>query len=130
MKDCIFCKIAKGESPSYKVYEDKDYMAFLDIFPKSKGHTLVITKKHYRWVHDVENFSEYWETARKVLRQVEKAFKPQWMQYITHGLIPHAHIHVIPRYEPVESAGFLPTESLSFSKEEMEEIAKKIRDAI
>lgn len=130
MSDCIFCKIVKGELPFYKVYEDDAYLAFLDIYPKSRGHTLLITKKHYRWVHDVDNFGKYWETAREVLKAVEKAVQPKWTQYFTHGLIPHAHIHIVPRYESIESAGFLPAEPLKFSKEEMEETAKKIKEAV
>lgn len=130
MKDCIFCKIVQGEAPSHKVYEDDKHLAFLDIFPKTKGHVLVITKKHYRWVHDVEDLGVYWEKTRDILRGIEKAMNPEWMQTATHGLIPHAHIHLMPRYEPVESAGFLPSGSLKVTKKELEEVAEKIRKVL
>lgn len=97
MENCIFCKIAKGEAPAYKVYEDKNYLAFLDIFPSVIGHTLVIPKTHYQWVHDVPNFGEYWQVALKVIRAIEKSLHPKWVNYFTYGAIPHAHIHVLPR---------------------------------
>ena len=54
MNDCIFCDIVKGESPSWKVYEDELVMAFLDIYPAAEGHTLVIPKKHAKDIYDVD----------------------------------------------------------------------------
>ena len=53
MTDCIFCKIVNNELPSYKIYEDENFLSFLDIFPKNEGHVLVIPKKHYRISLDV-----------------------------------------------------------------------------
>ena len=130
MDDCIFCKIVKGESPCYKVYEDENYLGLLDIFPASKGHVLLITKKHYRWVHDVENFEKYWGTALKVKKALEKAMSPKWIQYLTHGLIQHAHIHIIPRYDKVSASRVIPDQGrLTFTKKEFTEIAKKISSA-
>lgn len=130
MKDCIFCQIVKGKSPSYKIYEDEYFYGLLDIFPASKGHSLLIPKKHYRWVHDVEKFSEYWEKALVIKKALDKAFKPEWVQYLTHGVIPHAHIHIIPRYDTVDFINVVPKQGiLKFNKEEMEEIAKKISSA-
>lgn len=126
MQDCIFCKIIAGKLPSYKVYENDKFYAFLDIFPTTTGHTLVIPKKHYRWVHDVPEFGEYWETARTVAQKVERALKPQWVQFFTHGVVPHAHIHILPRYESVSGASMLPSEKLSFSKEELEKFRTEI----
>ncbi len=127
MEKCIFCQIVAGKSPTYKIYEDDLFMAILDIFPKSRGHILLLTKKHYSRVHDVPEFKEYWATALKIAKTLQKALNPKWTQFFTHGLIPHAHIHVVPRYEPVEEAAVLPTEPLTFSKEEMNEVAETIR---
>lgn len=127
MQDCIFCQIAAGKVPSFKVYEDDKFLGFLDIFPTSKGHSLLIPKKHFRWVHDVPDFGQYWETVLKVERAIEKGFKPKWVQYFTHGYIPHAHIHIIPRYDEI-GAEFFPDGKIDPpSKEEMTEIAAKIR---
>lgn len=132
MNDCIFCKIVKGELPSYKVYEDEQFIGILDIFPVSKGHVLVIPKKHYAWVYDVPEFGKYWEVARIIMKAVEAATSPEWTQFFTHGAIRHAHIHIIPRYENIQGSTFIPAENIKSksSKEEMEEIAEKIRKVV
>ncbi len=130
MQDCIFCQIVAGKSPSYKVYEDEVYLGILDIYPLTKGHVLVIPKQHYQWVHDVPEFGEYWKTALKIARALEKTLALKWVQYFTHGYIPHAHIHVIPRYEETSLAAFLPKEKITVSKKEMTEIAEKIQKAL
>ena len=64
--NCIFCKIVSGDIPSYKIYEDDEYLAFLDIAPFADGHTLVIPKKHYQFVWDVEEVGKYIEVAQKI----------------------------------------------------------------
>lgn len=128
MENCIFCKIVKGELPSYKIYEDKDFLAFLDVYPRTLGHTLVIPKKHYRWVYDVPNFKEYWQGVHTVTKAMQKTLTPHFVTYVTHGLeVEHAHIHVMPRGE--HETTFVP-ESKTFSKKEMQEIAEKIRKAL
>lgn len=131
MQDCIFCKIIKRELPSYKVYEDDLFIGILDIFPISKGHSLLIPKKHFTWVHDVEPFGDYWVIARKLAMAVQKGLSAKWVQYFTHGLIPHAHIHILPRYDEIGAGpAVMPEEpKLKLSKEEFEEIASKIRNA-
>lgn len=127
MDNCIFCKIVRGELPSYKVYEDKDFFAFLDINPRVKGHTLVIPKSHYQWVYDIPNFGDYWEIVRKITSAMQKALNPQFVNYATYGLdVPHAHVHIFPRHnEP----GFVPG-IIKVSKEELTQIAEKIKGAI
>lgn len=95
--DCIFCKIVKGEIPSTKVYEDDNFLAFLDIRPVSPGHTLVIPKKHYRWVWDVPDAGAYFETARKIALALQKAFgKDAVLSKIIGDEVHHAHIWVYP----------------------------------
>lgn len=99
MQDCVFCKIVQGQVPCYKVYEDELFLAFLDIFPHTKGHTLLIPKDHHRWVYDVPQFGKYWEAAKKVTDKILSTLHPQFVSYLTYGLdVPHAHIHLIPRY--------------------------------
>lgn len=100
MESCIFCKIVRGEVPCYKVYEDEEFLAFLDINPKSPGHTQVIPKKHVRWVWDVENVGKYFEVARKVALAQRKAFDTDWiLSKIVGDEVPHAHIWVFPNDE-------------------------------
>ncbi len=128
MKNCIFCQIIEEKSPCHKVYEDKNFLGFLDIFPRTKGHTLIIPKKHYQWVYDVPNFGDYWLAVLKITKAMKKVFNPYFITYLTHGLqVPHAHIHIMPR--TIEETDFIPGEK-KFSPKEMEEIAKKIYQAI
>jgi len=127
MNDCIFCKIVNGEIPCNKVYEDDDFLAFLDNYPVNKGHVLVIPKKHFRWVYDVDKHGEYWNVAKKIVGAQLKAFEPTFVHYITWGEIPHAHIHVIPRYADDGHPGFIDFKlKKKFSDKEMKEIAEKI----
>lgn len=99
MDDCIFCKIAAGKLPSYKVYEDADFIGFLDINPLNPGNTLLIPKKHYRWVYDVPNFGEYFEAAKKIGLAVQHAVGARSINFLTVGEeVPHAHIRIIPRF--------------------------------
>ena len=94
---CIFCKIVKGEISSHKVYEDKKFLAFLDINPQSPGHTQVITKEHYRWVWAVPNVGEYFEVAKKVALAQQKAFKTDFiLSKIVGDEVEHAHIWIFP----------------------------------
>ena len=97
MKDCIFCKIVKGEIPSHKVYEDENFLAFLDINPQSPGHTQVIPKKHYRWVWDVPNAGVYFEVVKKIALAQKKAFDTDFiLSKIVGDEVEHAHIWVFP----------------------------------
>lgn len=99
MNKTIFQKIIDREIPAEIVYEDDSYIAFLDIFPKSAGHTLVVPKSVYRWVDDVPEFGAYWETARTISRAIATAMNATYMTYQTYGVeVPHAHIHIVPRY--------------------------------
>ena len=124
MENCIFCKIVKGELPCYKVYEDDLFLGLLDIYPRTKGHSLLISKKHYRWVYDVPEFGRYWEAVLKLTIAMQKAMSTKFITYVTHGLeIEHAHIHILPRTEGETT--FVP-ETKSFPKEVMIETANKI----
>lgn len=97
MENCVFCKIARGEIPCHKIYEDGDFLAFLDINPLSPGHALVIPKAHHRWVWDVPNAGAYFEAAKKVALAQKKAFDTDFvLSKIVGEEVPHAHIWVYP----------------------------------
>lgn len=128
MNDCIFCKIANKEIPCDKIYEDKYFLAFLDIRPLNSGHTLVIPKKHYRWVWDLEDIGKYFECIKKIEMGIEKTLKPKRVLVLIFGdEVPHAHVHLIPRFE---NDGHIHSIDLGkykeISKEEMKEIAENI----
>jgi len=103
-KECLFCKIVRGEIPSYKVYEDEHFLAFLDIHPQSPGHTQVIPKAHYRWVWDLPaepgvpgNSSDYFRVVQKIALAQRKAFGTDWvLSKIVGDEVPHAHTWVFP----------------------------------
>ncbi|MDO8497387.1 MAG: HIT domain-containing protein [bacterium] len=130
--DCVFCKIIKGELPSYKIYEDENFLGFLDIRPLNPGNSILIPKKHYRWVYDVPNFGEYWEAAKKIVIATEKTIKPNSINFLTLGYeVPHAHIRIIPRFDNDNHTDGIRLSAIkNISKERMEEIANKIREAI
>ena len=97
---CIFCKIVAGQVPSYNVYEDTNFVAFLDKFPQTPGHCQVVPKKHYRWVWDVPNLGAYFEACGKIARALQKAFHTEMVQSrILGDQVPHAHIWLIPIHE-------------------------------
>jgi len=97
MSDCIFCKIAAGEIPATKVYEDDSFVAFMDITPRAPGHVQVIPKKHYRWVWDVPNAGEYFEVAQKIAKAQQQVFKVEKVYgNIAGDDVAHAHIWVYP----------------------------------
>ncbi len=97
MENCIFCKIIAGKIPAYKVYEDENFLAFLDIHPKAPGHVQVIPKEHHRWTWDVPNAGEYFEVARKIAKAQQKAFNTDLIRSQIFGdEVPHAHIWVWP----------------------------------
>src|SRR6185503_16354276 len=97
MENCIFCKIVKKEIPASIVYEDNNFLAFLDIKPMAQGHTQIIPKQHYRWVWDVPNAGAYFEVAKKIALAQKKAFNAEIVRSQIYGEeIPHAHIWVWP----------------------------------
>lgn len=129
MDDCVFCKIIKGEIPCHKVYENDNFLAFLDIQPFTDGHTLVIPKKHYRWVYDVPNFGEYWEFAKKVTLILQEKLQPDYISYITMGkLVPHAHIHIIPRYPEDNLAGAFKNRRLHLNSKDLINTFNKVKN--
>ena len=99
MKDpnCIFCKIINKEIPAEIVYEDNNFLAFLDINPRSPGHVQVIPKDHYRWVWDVPNAGEYFEVVKKIALVQNKAFDGSSIWSRINGEdVHHAHIWIYP----------------------------------
>lgn len=104
--DCIFCKIAKGDVSSSKVYEDENTLAFLDIAPVNKGHTLVIPKRHSETLlhMDERDAMNCMKTVQHVCDAVKKATKADGINITMSNfkaagqVVPHAHIHIIPRF--------------------------------
>jgi histidine triad (HIT) family protein len=127
----IFSKIISGEIPAYKVAENDKFLAFMDIFPLSKGHTLVIPKNETDYIFDMESeeYANLWKFAQKVAIAQKKVIDCQRIGVAVIGLeVAHAHIHLVP-INGVEDINF-SREKLSFTKEEFEEVAQLISTSV
>ena len=126
MENCIFCKIIKKEIPSWKIYEDKNFLAFLDIEPVSDGHLLIVPKKHIVWMQEAEDetISEIFKLAKKLMIAVKNGTGCDYVQLSLSGTdVPHFHIHLIPRYF---NDGFSKFPTKKFDPEKAKETIKKI----
>ena len=124
----IFTKIINGEIPSYKIAEDDNYFAFLDINPLAKGHTLVIPKKEVNYIFDIDDklLGGMMVFAKKVARAVEQVVPCKRMGITVLGLeVPHAHIHLVP-INSIFDIDF-SKEKLKLTAEEFEKLAADIR---
>ena len=123
----IFSKIIAGEIPCYKIAENKKFLAFLDIFPIKKGHTLIIPKIETDKIFDVpdEYLSEILVFAKPVAKAIERAYPCNRVNMVTVGLeVPHAHIHLIPTTHTGDMN--LGNDKLILTREQLQEIQKKI----
>lgn len=127
----IFSKIVSGDIPAFKVAEDENYVAFLDIFPLAKGHVLVIPKKETDYIFDLdsEEYLGLFSFAKKVAKAMDKIISCERIGVAVIGLeVPHAHIHLVPLHD-VSDINF-ERPKLKFLDSEMKEIADLIKSAI
>jgi histidine triad (HIT) family protein len=127
----IFSKIVNGEIPAYKVAEDENYLAFLDIFPVAKGHTLVIPKKEVDYLFDLDDelYAGLQLFAKKVATGLKKAIPCQKVGVLVLGLeVPHAHIHLIPMQNEADLLNF--SKKQKFTPEEFQKIKEIISENI
>jgi histidine triad (HIT) family protein len=132
---CVFCKIVSRKSPSSIVYEDDKHIAFLDIFPFSRGHTLVCPKAHGETIWDMreDEIAGLFQVASKVSRAVVVAVGADGFRFVQNNgeaanqAVAHVHVHVIP--VKMEDKGKF-TGRKSFTSEEMEETAQLIRNEL
>ncbi len=100
-RECVFCEIAAGRAPAHVIFEDSLSMAILDVNPLSRGHCLVIPRRHVQWWHEMtagETTSLY-ETARRTAHRLMDVFKPDFVcQYARGRRIPHTHIFLVPSF--------------------------------
>lgn len=127
----IFTKIVNGEIPAYKVAEDEKFLAFLDISPVAKGHTLVIPKKEVDDLFDLEDelYSGLQLFAKKVASGLKKAVPCIKVGMLVLGLeVPHAHIHLIPMQSEADVLNF--SQKIKMTEEEFVALSKKIAQEI
>ena len=127
----IFSKIVSGDMPAYKVAEDENYLAFLDIFPLAYGHVLVIPKKETDYIFDMESdeYLELFRFTKQVANAMNQVIVCKRIGMAVIGLeVPHAHIHLVP-LNNVSDINF-ERPKLKFSEDKMREIAQKIKAVI
>lgn len=119
----VFTKIINGEIPCYKIYEDDKTIAFLDINPETKGHTLVIPKKEIDKIYELpdEDYIALMQTAKRISQHMEKILGTRTLWKVIGTDVPHAHIHLLP-YDETWTHG----RTLKLSPEEFEAIRAKL----
>ncbi|MBN1674818.1 MAG: HIT family protein [Kiritimatiellae bacterium] len=135
--DCVFCKIVAGELPATKICEDDDVLAFLDIGPVVKGHTLVIPKAHYATIMDVpvELLQKVIAVAKTIAEAQTAGLKAEGVNVgqangrVANQIVPHMHFHVIPRFE-ADGHSFSWTPKKYDGPAEMQAFAGKITGAL
>lgn len=137
MTSCIFCKIIEGTIPSAKIYEDEHVYAFMDIMPVTKGHVLLIPKKHVENIYDFTEIdaANFFAAAPKIANVLKDQFKPAGMNLLQNNGAPagqtvfHYHLHFIPRYDETDGfdlASWQPKKDI-FTTEKIQALAAEIR---
>ena len=127
----VFSKIVRGDIPAFKVAEDDNHLAFLDILPLAKGHVLVIPKKETDYIFDIasDEYLELFKFAQKVAKAMGKVIDCKRIGVAVIGLeVPHAHIHLVP-LNHVSDINF-ERPKLNFPEDVMKEVSEKISKAI
>ena len=129
MDECIFCKIVKGEIPSFRVYEDEKVLAFEDINPISPGHTLIIPKRHAKdlWEIPDDDLTAIHLASKKVIQAIKAALNPSGVACVqlngpgANQVVLHYHLHLVPR---MAGGPELPVAAWELKKGDMEAIQK------
>ena len=141
MENCLFCKIAAGDLPAHKIYEDAQILAFLDLHPIREGHALIIPKEHHVWFEDLPQTlaTQITSCAQQIARAMKQIYAVERVALFYTGIhVPHAHAHVVPMHHvhDVTSAAYLKDGADSFSappqlpSEEMTQIAALLRETL
>jgi histidine triad (HIT) family protein len=127
MEECLFCKFVKGEIKPEIIYEDNEFLAFLDKNPMHPGHTLLIPKEHIDYFFDIEDemLCKYMKTAKIISEKLRKSMKTEKVGLAVEGfLVRHAHLHLIPINPGMAIDPCLQKE---MDSKKLKEIAEKIR---
>lgn len=133
--DCIFCKIIKGDIPSFEVYEDELFRVILDRFPAAPGHALIIPKEHYKDIFELpeEVAQALYPLAKKISERIKKATQAEGVNIIQNNGEPagqsvhHFHLHIVPR-KSNDGITLNKSSNLNTTLEELENVLKSIRE--
>jgi len=137
MQDCIFCKIVKKELPAFIFYEDEFVIGFLDINPLVEGHTLVVPKKHYESIFDIEEevLQKIISVSQKISKRIKEALRVEGINLVNASgtaaeqSVPHFHLHIIPRRagDEINLASWWRSKVKQIDKEKLKELAEKLK---
>lgn len=128
--NCLFCKIVNGEIPSYKVYEDNVVLAFLDINPDSNGHTLIVPKKHFTDLNDIDldTLKSINEASKKIKKTLEEKLDCDGISLLQNNgsvqEVKHYHLHIKPYYKDKKSIEMIKHDEFIKDPKEIYEILK------
>ncbi|MBB46240.1 MAG: HIT family protein [Thaumarchaeota archaeon] len=133
MAECIFCDVMDGKLQSHVIYDDDDCLAILDKYPIDNGHSLIITRQHYEKITDmsIDDVSRLFSKVPKIINAIIKATGADAFSIAQNNgksakqIIPHVHIHLIPRYN---ATGTLWTKRKIMSDDELKQLAEKIKN--
>lgn len=131
MKDCIFCKIVKGEIPSKKIYEDDLCMAYLDINPDTDGHTLIIPKEHYEDIYELPNdvLKHIFDVSKKLMNELKAKLNctghTLMINYGSSQEVKHFHMHIKPQYKDKKFVEFIKHKELLKDTNKVHEMIKE-----
>ena len=133
MAECIFCDVMDGKLQSHVIYDDDDCLAILDKYPIDNGHSLIITRQHYEKITDmsIDDVSKLFAKVPKIVNAIIKATGADAFSIAQNNgksakqIIPHVHIHLIPRYN---KTGTLWTKRKIMSDDELKQLAEKIKN--
>ena len=133
---CIFCKILNGDIPSNKVFENDNFIAILDVFPANEGHTLVIPKKHFENIFEIdeETLKEGYAIAKRIASSIKKSLNMENINILQNNgvlagqTVNHFHIHVIPRLE--NDTVVMKSTPISIDNEKIKQIMLDIKNNI
>ena len=128
-EDCIFCKIVKGESSSWKIIENDKALGILDIYPGVEGHCLIIPKRHVPYWLDLSDAETaiVFNTAKIVAKRIEKVFKSDFVcVFIRGGRVKHTHLVLFPSYKSDKLSGF-PQSVLGTAEVDFDKLQEKLR---
>ncbi len=134
--DCIFCKIINGDIPSNKVFENDNFIAILDAFPANEGHTLIIPKKHFENIFEIdeETLKEGYAIAKKIANSIKKSLNIDNINILQNNgalagqTVNHFHIHVIPRIE--NDNVIIKSSPVSIDNDKIKQIIENIKENI
>lgn len=132
MSECLFCRLGRGELPSYPVYEDAEHVGFLDLHPIRPGHTLVIPRRHTAYFHELsaEACAGLMEAVRQVAQRLQRTLTPPRVGLLVAGWdVAHVHVHVVPmqEYHDLTSKSLIEGNRASPTVEELRAMADRLR---